>query len=189
MSNNGIATDVARIFQDIGLDIRQLGGLIGDYRYSDQEQYREIKSADFGACLGSGSRPGFVVEGQRVSITGSPGLICTTQVVIEGSGILRNITFVCNQNTPAILIKANAYCILQGCQIIKDSNISQVGDSYIEIEQNGYANIVGCMFHGAQTAGFVVNNNSPHHHHVDITGCVNLTNIGHNAVTIVGEVP
>ena len=42
MANNGIATDVARIFQDIGLDIRQLGGLIGDYRYSDQEQYRIV---------------------------------------------------------------------------------------------------------------------------------------------------
>lgn len=189
MSNNGIATDVARIFQDIGLDIRQLGGLIGDYRYSDQEQYREIKSADFGVQLGSGSRPGFTVEAGRTSITGAPGIICTSQIRVDGSAILRNMTLVCDGNTPALVVGSSGRCVLQGCHIVKAPNISGASDMYIEVEDAGYLNVVGCMFHGTQSSGYVVYNDSVHHNFVDVTGCVNDTGVGHRHVTVVGEVP
>jgi hypothetical protein len=48
--------------------------------------------------------------------------------------------------------------------------------------------VVGCMFHGEQSAGHVITNAGAATN-VDVTGCVNLTGVGHNNVTVVGEVP
>ncbi len=188
MNGNALNADVVSLFQNIGLDIRQLGGLIGDYRYSDQEQYREIENADFGVQMGSGTRPGFTVKADRVSLTGAPGMICISQILIEGTAILRNMTLVCSDNTPAIVIAAGGRCVLQGCHILKASGISAAANNYVEVADGGLLNVVGCMFHGAQSAGHVVTNAGAAAN-VDITGCVNITGIGHNNVTTVGEVP
>lgn len=188
MDNNAVTTNVARVFQDIGLDISQLGGLIGDFRYSDQEQYREIKSADFGVQIGSGSRPGFTVKSDRASLTGAPGAVCVSQIVVEGTAILRNMTFICDGNTPAIVVGENARCILQGCHIVKAAGVSGAANVYIDVIKDGLLNVVGCMFHGEQSAGHVITNAGAATN-VDVTGCVNLTGVGHNNVTVVGEVP
>jgi len=188
--NNVEGENISLVFQEIQKELDNLKRLSGRFVFPRGNQFIERCSVDFGGLLGEGVRPGFSVKTDRTVTSGVPGTVCNTQVVVDGTAILRNITFICSENIPAILVRATGRCILQGCHIVKTDGISGAADTYVSVEKGGQLNVVACMFHGAQSAGFVVSNPAPAAAtDVDITGCVNLTGRPHDNVTTVGEVP
>lgn len=177
-TEQAVTSDVSRVFQDIGLDINQLGSLIGSNRVSEQDQFRETESRDFGAVLGGGGRPGFDITGDRVSITGSPGSICKTPITIKGTVIIRNVTFKCEGVSPAIVVEPSARLVLVGCHLFKGNRQTAATDSYINIEVGGFAVVSDCMFHGTQTSGLLVRNqDAGNPNYAAVSGCINLTSL------------
>tara|TARA_R100000808_G_C2155487_1_gene168207 strand:- start:12133 stop:12720 length:588 start_codon:yes stop_codon:yes gene_type:complete len=178
VTERAFTSDVSRVFQDIGLDINQIGSLIGSNRVSDQDQFRETESKDFGAVLGGGGRPGFDVTGNRVSITGSPGAICKTPITIKGSAIIRNVTFKCDGVNPAIVVEPTARLVLVGCHLFKGNRQASATDSYVNIQAGGFAVVSDCMFHGTQTVGLLVRNqDAVNTNYAAVSGCINLTGL------------
>ena len=181
--------NISRVFQEVQTELQNLKKLIGRFVFLRGDQLIERSNQDFGAVIAEGKRPGFALASNRSVTSGVPGTIIETQVTIDADAIVRNVTFVCDGNTPALVIGATANVVLQSCHISKEQGIQAVAsDNYITVQNGGKLNIVGCMFHNAQTTGHVVNNAGAATN-VDVTGCVNLTSVGHNNVTTVGEVP
>jgi len=182
--------NISLVFQQIQNELDNLKRLSGRFVFPKGNQFIERTSEDFGARLGEGERPGFTVKTSRSVTSGVPGTVCNKQIIIDGTAILRNMTLICDGNVPAVLVRATGHAILQGCHIVKTDGLSGAADTYVSVEKGGQLNVVGCMFHGVQSAGFVVSNPAPATvTDVDITGCVNLTGRPHDNVTTVGEVP
>lgn len=187
---NVAGENISRVFQEVQTELENLKKLVGRFVFLRGDQFIERSNQDFGAVIAEGRRPGFALKTDRSVTTGVPGTVVEKQVTIDGSAILRNMTFICEGNTPAIVVAATGNVILDGCHIVKaEGEQSAADDNYVTVEDGGNLNVVGCMFHGAQTTGYVVYNASVHHNHVDVTGCVNRTGAGHRHVTVVGEVP
>jgi len=185
-----VGENISRVFQDVGSTQDQLEKFLGLYRFQSGDQVREHKAPDFGGALEGDTRPGFTTTSKRAVIGGVPGTVCTKQVIVKGTAIIRNMTLICDNNTPALLVTETGRCILENCHITKGDGVQAGGGSYISVEAGGLLNIVGCMFHGTQTAGFVASNPAPALiTNVDVTGCVNITGRPHDNVTVVGEVP
>jgi hypothetical protein len=181
--------NISRVFQDVQTELENLKKLVARFVFLRGDQFIERTTEDFGAVIGEGRRPGFSLASSRSVTSGVPGTVVDTQVTIDGTAILRNMTFICQGNQPAIVVRSTAHCILDGCHVVKsDGTQSGATDQYIEVESGGQINIVSCMFHGSQSSGFVVNNAGAGAN-ADVTGCVNLTGRAHNNVTVVGEVP
>ena len=184
-----VGENISRIFEQVGEKQRETDRFLGEFTFLRGDQVVELQGTDFGGILGAGKRPGFAVASSRAVIGGAPGTICTEQVVVTGTVILRDMTFHCNGNIPAVVIKSNGRCVLSNCHFFKADTQTSI-DHYISVENGGLLNVVGCMFHGVQTVGFVVSNPAPAPiTNADVTGCVNLTGVAHNNATVVGEVP
>ena len=180
--------NISRVFQELAGRVDSMSRMLGRFRVSLGEEIIERTSEDFGVIIGEGTRPGFSLKTSRTVVSGVPGTVVAKQITVDGTSIIRNMTLVCDGNTPAVYIEAGGHCILDGCHIAKTEAISGATNSYVYIEAGGQLNVVSSMFHGAQAAGFVVDNAGAAGD-VDVTGCVNLTGRLHNNVTIVGEVP
>ena len=182
--------NISLVFQDMQNELNNLKKLIGRFVYLQGDAFIERSTVDFGGVIGEGVRPGFSVITSRSVTSGVPGTVCNKQIVVDGTAILRNMTLICDGNVPAVLVRETGHAILQGCHIVKNTGVSGAADSYVSVEKGGQLNVVACMFHGEQSAGFVVSNPAPAAvTDVDITGCVNLTSRPHDNVTTVGEVP
>lgn len=182
--------NISRVFQDVQTELENLKKLVARFVFLRGDQFIERTTEDFGAVIGEGRRPGFSLASSRSVTSGVPGTVVDTQVTIDGTAILRNMTFICQGNQPAIVVAATGQAILDGCHIVKADGVQTAADdSYVLVQDGGNLNVVSCMFHGAQTTGYGVYNGSVHHNHVDVTGCVNLTGVSHRHVTVVGEVP
>ena len=181
--------NISRVFQDVQSELENLKKLIGRFVFLRGDQMIERSNEDFGAVLAEGERPGFAVASGRSVTSGVPGTVVNSQITVDGTAILRNMTIICNGNLPAVVVTASGHAILDGCHIVKTDN-TQTGasDNYITVQAGAQLNVVACMFHGVQPGGFVVDN-AGGAANVDVTGCVNLTGVGHNNVTVVGEVP
>ena len=185
-----IGENIARVFQDINDAIRYISYFLGKNKAMNGEAFVENQTSDYSIILGFDNRPGFTTATNRAVISGVPGTITDKQIVVAGSAIIRNMTLICDRNTPALLVKETGRCVLENCHIVKSDGLQGAKDSFVIVENAGILNIVGCMFHGVQPAGFVVSNPVPALiTNVDITGCVNLTGQAHDNVTVVGEVP
>ncbi len=185
-----VGENISRVFQDIGSTQDQLENFLGRYRFQSGDQVQEHQNPDFGAALEGDKRPGFTTTSARAVIGGVPGTVCTKQIVVKGSAIIRNMTLICDNNTAALLVTETGRCVLENCHIVKSDGIQGAADSYVSVANAGLLNVVGCMFHGVQPAGFVISNPVPAPvTNVDVTGCVNTTGRPHDNVTVVGEVP
>ena len=185
-----VGQNIERVFNQISDLLRTVYFFLGKNQALNGDAIVENQTDDYAVLLGYDERPGFTAKSNRLVYSGVPGTITNKQVVVEGSAIIRNMTMICEGNTPALLVKETGKCILENCHIVKLDNLQTATDSYVSVENAGVLNVVGCMFHGAQTAGFVVSNPAPAPiANVDVTGCVNLTGRLHDNVTVVGEVP
>ena len=167
-----------------------LNELAGQQRVRKKTAVVEQQKERNGIALGEGTHRGFELEKQLTTLVAAPGSVIETNVRITGTVIISGAILICDGNTPAITVADGATCIIKDSHISKEAGVqSAATDSYIFVEDGGNAVVMGCVFHGAQTSGYVVYNQSVHHNHVDVTGCANLTGQGHRHVTVVSEVP
>lgn len=188
MTNPVSGENISLVLQEVQEELDVIKRLLGRFVFPKGDQFIERANQDFGGLLSEGERPGFTVGTTRTVTSGVPGTVCTSQIVVDGTAIIRDMTLKCDGNIAAVVVRASGNCIIEGCHILKDSQ-QEPGDFYIEVEAGGKLNVVSSMFHGVQVAGFVVGNSLGVVTDVDVTGCVNLTGVLHDNVTVVGEVP
>ena len=185
-----VGENISRVFQDIKDLLQTIYYFLGKNQALNGDAIVENQTNDYAVVLGYGKRPGFTAKANRLVFSGVPGTITNKQIVVEGSAIIRNMTLNFDKNTPALHIKETGRCVLENCHIVKSDGIQGAADSFVTVENAGILNVVGCMFHGVQPAGFVISNPIPAPiTNVDVTGCVNLKGRPHDNVTVVGEVP
>ena len=123
---------------------------------------------------------GFASDETRSFISCAPGATFGKQIQITGNAIIHGAFLDCENNIPAVVVKAGGRVILQNCHITKkDGSQSAATDSYVAIETGGYASVNGCFFHGLQsdTGSIVYNADAGNPGRVAVVGCVNLTDI------------
>lgn len=185
-----MSTTNLQIEQREALNQLDIKDALGSKVVFKEDSVNEEKNANNSFFVGAGNRTGFTLSKPKGTAVLSPGAVIQSQVVVSESTVIRGGTFVCDGNKPAIVVQPTGTLILVGATIVKEAGLQDgANDNYILVEDGGNANIVATLFHGAQTTGYVVYNESVHHNHVDVTGCANLTGQGHRHVTTVGEVP
>jgi hypothetical protein len=130
--------------------------------------------------LPAGLYGGAVLGGQQQTIVCAPGVVFSKQVVITGSIEIKNASFACDQNTPAIVVNAGGSLLLANSTVSKGDKLQAAAtDRYITVQTGGYGSFNSCRFFGNQaTVGTVITNeDAGNPNRVAVSGCLNYTTI------------
>ncbi len=164
-----IDDDYFDIVKNLGAQIVNPGGLV-NFQKKDSS----------GVFVPAGTYGGAKLSGTKQMLSCAPGVEFTKQVIVTGSVMIRNAFFVCNQNTPAIVVKSGGSILLIDCVVSKgDGQQVAATDRYITIEAGGYGTFSSCGFFGNQaTVGTIITNeDAANPNRVAVRACMNHTAI------------
>jgi hypothetical protein len=164
-----IDDDYFSLVSNLGLQVLHPGQLVTFDRKQGAALY-----------LSAGSYGGGELGGSRQVIICAPGVTFTKQITITGSVEIQNGTFVCAENTPAIVVASGGSLLLSNSSISKGDLIHTAAtDRYITVETGGYGSFNGCRFFGNQaTVGTIITNEDAlNPARAAAVGCVNYTGI------------
>jgi hypothetical protein len=168
-SNARTDQDYFDIVSRMGSQIIRPGGLVTFKRKNGGALY--ISAGVFG-----GAR----LEGTRQVVSCSPGTEFTKTVIVNGSVLVKGAFFVCEGNTPAIVVEDGGSLTLVDCFISKAEGVqTAASDRYITVETGGFGTFSNCGFFGDQAAvGTVITNEDAlNPARVAVVGGMNYTNI------------